>query len=64
MPAALIEIGPPRGSAGDVLAGGDQLERMASAIAAGIRRYWLGTDAHGRPPAGARRQSGPEEVGP
>jgi len=55
MPAVLIELGPPRGAAGDALAGGEFLERTAQAIAAGIRRYWLGAAEPGPAPGGGRR---------
>jgi len=65
MPAVLIEVGSPRGTAGDALAGGELLERMAQAIAAGIRRYWLGADARGgertSAPAGRAARRAPGE---
>jgi N-acetylmuramoyl-L-alanine amidase len=57
MPAVLLEIGPPRGAAGDALAGGELLERTAQAIAAGIRRYWLGAAAPSPAPGGGRRDA-------
>ncbi len=60
MPAVLIELGPPRGASGDALAGGELLERNAQAIAAGIRRYWLGAGEPGAGPTGRAARRGAE----
>ncbi len=51
MPAALLELGPPRGTTAEAMATADLLERMGGAVAAGIRRYWLGSEAPRAAPA-------------